>query len=176
MRGAGPVRPRWIESGADFLQHPVEDLLVVVPKRCGQALPPAPVQPGGFDLVVARPNDNAGMVAQSFHIVDRLSTNVIEKFLICRIQAARKHELLPDHDSHLIAQLIKLVSFVDAAAPDSQHVHVAVVYRLDEKSILIFGDARRKTVGRNPIATLREDWNAIDDEHEALSSFIALSS
>ena len=66
------------------------------------------------------------MITQPFHIVDRFGANVIEKLLIRGIHAASEHEILPDKDSHFVAQLIKLVSFVNAAAPHAQHIHIAV--------------------------------------------------
>src|ERR1041385_3532878 len=115
------------------------------------------------------------MVAQPLHIINRFSANVVEELLIRGIQAARKHELLPDHDSHLVTQFVKIVRLVNATTPDSQHIHVAVAHRLDEEAIFVFGDTRRKTVGWNPIAALRENGNAIDDEHKAFSRFVARS-
>src|SRR5262249_4938153 len=102
--------------------------------------------------------------------------NAVEKLLRRRVHAASKHEILPDHDSHLVAQLVKLVRFVNAASPNAQHVHVAVVHGLEQETVFIVGDARRKTVGRNPGSTLRKHGNAVDDEHETLSGLVALLS
>ncbi len=106
----------------------MEDLLVIVPQRRRQVLSPAPVHPGGFDLVVAGPQHDARMISEPLHIVDRLGANVIQKFLRRRIHAASEHEILPHEDSHFVAQLVKQVRFVNAAAPDAQHIHVAVAH------------------------------------------------
>ena len=89
---------------------------------------PAPVSPRCFDLVVAGPQHNARVITQSLHVVDCFRAYVVEKLLRGRIHAAREHVILPDEDSHLVTQLIKVVSFVNAAAPNAQHVHVGVVH------------------------------------------------
>src|SRR5207248_9335989 len=63
---------------------------------------------------------------------------------------------------------------VDAAAPDAQHVHVRIVDGLDELAITLSGDARRKTIGRNPVAAFSEDRHAVDHKLEAPPPLVRL--
>src|SRR6185436_4657953 len=127
-----------------------------------------------LDLVVAGPEHDARVIAQTLDVVDRFGANAVEKLLRRRIHAASEHEILPDKNSHLIAKLVKLVGFVDSATPDAQHIHVAVAHGFDQKPVFIFGDARWKTVGRDPVSAFRKDRNSVDYKHEALARVIAL--
>ena len=63
---------------------------------------------------------------------------------------------------------------VNAAAPNAQHVHIAVAHGFKQLAIFVSGDTRRETVGRNPVPTLAENGNAIDHKSEALARLVRL--
>src|SRR5207248_11632058 len=98
----------------------------------------------------------------------------IKKRLISRIHAAREHELLPDEQAHLVAEAIELVRLVNAAAPDTQQVHVRVARGFEKLSVSLRRDARRKTVRRNPVCSFGEDGHAVDDERKSLAVLVGL--
>src|SRR6266536_4538389 len=102
----------------------MKDLLIVVPQRCRQSLFPAPVHPGGLDFIISCLDDDAGMISQSPDIINRLLSYVIKKLLGAGIHAPGEHEIVPDEDPHLVAELVEVIAFVDASTPDTQHVHV----------------------------------------------------
>src|SRR5205085_6578856 len=118
-----------------------EQLLVVVPELRRQVLLPAPVLPGGLDLVVAAPDDDARMIPQTLDVIRGLGADVVQESLVARIHAAREHELLPDEQAKLVAEAVELVRLVDAAAPDAQHVHVRVPRGFEELAVSLRRDA-----------------------------------
>src|SRR2546423_6202298 len=130
--------------------------------------------PRGLDLVVATPDDDARMIPQTLDVIRGLRADVVKKGLIARIHAAREHELLPQKDAHLVAQLVEVVRLVDASTPHAQHVHVCVARRLDELTVSLPRHARRETVSRNPVRAFCENWNAVDYEREALARRVGL--
>src|SRR5688500_17175568 len=173
-RRAGPVRPRWIQRAANFRQHSVEKLQIIFPKLCRQLVLPSPVKPARLDFVITVPDHNARVIAQTLYVIDRFVSHVVEKRLIAWVEAATKHEILPNEDSHLVAEFVKIVTLVNASAPDPQHVHVGVARRFKQLAIFVFADAGRKTVGRNPVCALGKYRYAINHESEALAGPITL--
>jgi hypothetical protein len=116
------------DAGQDVVEHP----LVVGPDAVlrllveGELRLPAPLLPGGLVLVVARPQRQAGMVAQAADVFDRLLADVGNERLVARVHAAGEHEVLPDQQPQLVGEVVEAVVFVDAAAPHAHHVHVRV--------------------------------------------------
>jgi len=45
-------------------------------------------------------------------------TYVVEELLVARVHAAAEHKILPDEDSHFVAEFIEVVTLVNASAPD----------------------------------------------------------
>src|SRR5260221_11563781 len=94
--------------------------------------------------------------------------------MITRIHAASEHKNLPDENSHLIAKIIEVVTLVDAAAPDAQHVHIGVAHGLKQFAVFVLGDAAGKAVGRDPVAAFGKDRHAINHKGKALPGLVAL--
>ena len=46
-------------------------------------------------------------MAQAAHILDRFDADIFDKVSICGVNAAGKHEILPDQNAVAVAQVIK---------------------------------------------------------------------
>src|SRR5947209_20380509 len=108
------------------------------------------------------------MIPQTLHVIYGFLAHVFKERFISRIQAASEHEILPDENPHFAAKIIEVVTLVNAATPDSQHVHVGVAHGLKQFAIFISADAARKAVGRDPITAFGKDRHAVDNKGEAL--------
>ena len=84
--------------------------------------------PGRLDFVVADPDHNARVIAQPCDVVAGLLPDVFQKPRIARIHAATEHEVLPDENSHFVAEVIEVITLINASAPNAQHVHVGVAH------------------------------------------------
>lgn len=98
-------------------------------------------------------------------------------------QSTGKHEVLPDHDTKLVASVIQGLVFVNASAPDAKHVLVALGLDSAEphaqthhetypSSVTLCRDAGEKTVGRNPAAASTENGDSVDLKVEACTILI----
>ena len=114
------------------------------------------------------------MIPQALHVIVGFLAHVVEKRFISGIQAASEHEILPDENPHFIAKIIEVVTLVNAAAPDAQHVHVGVAHGLKQFAIFISTDAAREAVRRDPITAFGKDRHAVNHKGEALAGFVAL--
>ena len=102
-------------------------------------------------LVVAGPNRKAGMVAQSNHILFGLEFDALEDGLMGRVDAATEHEILPDEQSQFVTGLVENIVLVDAAAPNTNHGHVAGSSHLKAFAVTFRRDARQKIIVGNPV-------------------------
>src|ERR1041385_4287047 len=107
------------------------------------------------------------MIPKPTNIILRFCPDVIQKLLITGIHAASKHELLPQKNSHLIAHFVELVSFINAATPNTKHIHVCLSRRLNKPAIFFASHTRRKTIGRDPVRAFCKNRNAVNYESEA---------
>ena len=82
-------------------------------------------------LVIARPDDQAGVVAEAADLVFRFAPEVRFELLRFGIDGARHHEILPNGDAVLVAEIVKRVFFVYAAAPDADGVAVQVFEQVE---------------------------------------------
>ena len=89
-----------------------------------------------FGLVVAAPDDDAGMIAQAPHLVFGFRRDVQLEGIGARLPVVAEHEVLPDHDAEFVAELVELVGLVIAAAPVADHVHVGVRGRLENAAVV----------------------------------------
>ena len=48
------------------------------------------------------------------------------------VEMAGQHDVLPDHQPHLIAEVIEPIRLIPPAAPDADHVHMGVFGRLQQ--------------------------------------------
>lgn len=125
-------------------------------------------------LVVAAPVDHAGVVAQAFDVVDGLQTHVLQQRPFGRVDRAGVHEILPDQDALAVAKLIEEVVFVDAAAPDPEHVHVDVDRVPDRAFVGLAGDAGQEAVAGDVVGALAENGFAVEQEPQAASVGVGL--
>src|SRR2546421_8029402 len=114
------------------------------------------------------------MIPQTLHVIGGFLAHVFKKRFIARIQATAEHEILPDENSHFVAKLIEIVTLINSAAPNPQHIHVSVAHGLNQFAILILGNAARKTIGRNPVAAFGKDRHTVNDEGEAFTGVVTL--
>ena len=148
--GRGPVVVAVGVGGDDLREQMVEQVGVCLenPGFFGFGVPllPAPACPCRVDFVVAAPQRQTGVVAQAHHIVDSLLADIFQKFAVSRIHGAGKGEILPDHDTVPVAQVVKMVVFIDAAAPHANHVHVGVGGVLHHLLVILRRDAGQEHV------------------------------
>src|SRR6266850_6923849 len=130
---------------------------------------PTPVLPGSLDFVVAHPDHDARMIAQTFDVISCFVSDVIEKRLIARIHAAGEHKILTHQDPHFVAKIVEIVLLVNTTTPHAQHVHIRVAHGSEQLAILISANARGKTISRNPVAALGENGYAVDHKKETLA-------
>src|SRR6478736_1456911 len=109
------------------------------------------------------------MGSETSHVIFGFRTNAIQEFLIARIHAAGKHEVLPHEYSQFVADVVELIGLVDAATPNAQHVHVRVSSRFQQPAILLFAYSSGKAISRYPVCTFCENGDTINDERETLS-------
>ena len=161
-------------------QHAVILLLVLFPDDVGvfrvdfvDVVFPA-AEPRILILVVAAPVDHAGVVAQAFDVVNGLQTHVLQQRPFGRVDRAGVHEILPDQDALAVAKLIEEVVFVDAAAPDAEHVHVDVDRVPDRAFVGLAGDAGQEAVAGDVVGALAENGFAVEQEPQAASVGVGL--
>ncbi len=176
----GPVGNGSAVVGDDALDDVVEEDDVVLPDaftlRRGESFlevdAVAPVAPSGFDFVVAAPERDARMVAETLHLLSGFLADVFLEGEVAGNHGAAEHEVLPDHDAEFVADVVKVVGFVIAAAPVADHVHVRVLGGLEDLTMLGGSYAGRKAVEGNDVGTFAEDGNAVDDEGKALAPLV----
>ncbi len=125
-RRAGPVKPRRVACIARCphrsLVEPVviHQVPIAILPRDGE-----PVQRAEA-FVVAAPDGDAGVIAQPLDLVGDLRPHVLQKVGRGGVEGARKHEVVPDENALLVAEIIETVLLVLPAAPDADHVHVGI--------------------------------------------------
>ena len=94
---------------------------------------------------------------------------------VAGIERAGEHEILPDQQAELVAQVVEVLGLVDPAAPDAHHVHVGRDRGLQVARIIAPGEAGDKGARRDPVGALCENRPAVDDELERLAPFVRLA-
>ncbi len=86
-----------------------------------------------------------------------------------RVVHAREHEVLPDQDAQLVAQVVERVLLVGADAGHAQHVHARVADGEDGRPQVV--DRRREPddVERGPQRAPGEDRHAVDVQGQAVA-------
>ena len=120
-------------------------------------------------LVRAAPHDDARMIAQTLQSRFAFEHAFLMKFREkIRNFASAEHEVLPDHDSVFIAEIVEQSLLVTAAAPDAQIVYAGVRRERNQLTDQSVRDASGNDVGRNPVAAFCENALAVDAEAENL--------
>ena len=125
-----------------------------------------------LNLIVSTPQSKAGMVADPFDVIDEFRPDICLKFFRQIIHAAGKHEILPDDQSQLIADIPEGVRRIMTAAPDADAVEMSI-FRLKQQ---IAGPLRRHPgqdiVLRNIIRSHGENANPVHLMTEAFSPLV----
>src|SRR5215218_8095728 len=164
---AWPVGGLSVELGDDARQE------LVVVERAGYggilAVPEgAVVYP--LVLVVAAPQGQAGVAPQAPDLVAGLGLDLRDEGAgFFGVDGAGEHEVLPDEEAHRVAQVVEDVVFVDAPAPDSQHVHVGLARRPNEVLVTFVGNGAHEGVSGDPVRAAGEDRCAVKHEPEEAS-------
>ena len=112
------------------------------------------------------------MVADPFDVIDEFRPDICLKFFRQIIHAAGKHEILPDDQSQLIADIPEGIRRIMTAAPDADAVEMSI-FRLKQQ---IAGPLRRHPgqdiVLRNIIRSHGENANPVHLMTEAFSPLV----
>lgn len=154
---------------------PFPDLL---PLLRGKLILPAPLHPSLVHLIITVPERDGGVVPQSLHIIYDFVPDVVIVILAARVHRAGEHEIVPDQQSGLIAQIVEHVVLELASAPDSYHVIVAIDGILDRLIVhlWVLQGSGHEHIRRNVVASLHKHIFAIEIDHEcgAIASLILL--
>ena len=176
MRAAGPVRALGIVPADHFGQELVEEFRVVPPAHARRLDRPAVADEPLLQFVVPAPERDAGVVAQAADLVLRLGADAAEERAVeGGIGRAGEHEVLPDAQAQLVAEVVKILALVNAAAPDAEHVHVGAGGAAEERLVVAQADARGEGVGGNPVGALGEEGHSVDGEPEGFAPAVLLA-
>ena len=123
---------------------------------------------GAVTFVVARPQGDGGMVTQTAHGSFRLGAQDPVEILILGIVGASHHEVVPQHDAFPVAEIVENIRFIDAAAPDAQHIAVQIRRHFHNFHQAV-GVPEVHGVRRDMIGAEDADRLAVDDELEIRS-------
>jgi hypothetical protein len=115
------------------------------------------------------------MVAEPPHLVFSFGLDVQLEGVGAGLPVVTKHEVLPDHDPQLVADLIELVGLVVAATPVSDGVHVGFFCRLQDAAIISGRYAIREAVERNHVRALGKNRNAVDHQLKRSAPLVQLA-
>jgi len=81
-----------------------------------------------------------------------------------RVVSARKHEILPKHQSRTVTHFVESLELVVASAPDPKHVEVASHCVRDEAGVVGWVPVAlgKKVVNRDEIGSFGECRKAVD--------------
>ena len=113
--------------------------------------------------VPAAPQHHTGVVAQALDRAGDLARAGGERRIVrfFRLRLAQ-HHVLPHADPILVAQIVKRLVLIDAAAPDTQTIHIGNGRSLNKARILHAREARDIEVGRHPARALQEHRLPVD--------------
>ncbi len=113
-------------------------------------------------------------MAQAADVFNGFDLEILEKVGVGRVNAAGKHEILPDQEPVAVAEIVEHVFRVVTAAPNAEHVHVGVHGAFQQPLQHRFGDTRGQRIGWNPVGALGEQAHAVDIEGEFLAPLIGI--
>lgn len=137
------IGARGIEPAHRVAQHAAGQQIV----RRLLKIPPPAVR--GVALVVTAPERQRRMVAQLPDHGFRLVFHHPQKPFILRRDLAAEHEILPDHQSALVAAAEELLSLVDVPSPAADHVAAKFAKKLQVAAGPL-PDSRRASHRRAP--------------------------
>ena len=125
-----------------------------------------------LDLVVAAPEREGSVVMETLHLLHGLGFGGCKECLVAGIKRAGVHEILPDHQTEFVTEIVKRPMLVDATPPDADHVHVGFGCRLQRGLVVLALEPVREDVVGDPIGTLGEDRPPVDKEAETGAELI----
>ena len=134
---------------------------------------PLPINPTLFHLVVSAPQGQAGTMAQATCVLDYFFVHILQEIGLPKwIHAAGEDVFLPDKDAILVAEVIKVLGFVKASAPDPEHVLMHKHCISQDFLKFLPGDAGGEGIRWDPVRAFGEDAHAIDRKFEAFAPLI----
>ena len=120
---------------------------------------------GTIVLVVPCPKDNAGMITQLGNHRDDFCFQCFGKVITLGIHGAAHREILPYHQSILIAEIIEQMVLIDITSPTTQHIAIEVNRHINGILYQTLVSAVQG-IQRHPIGTTHKDGNLVHIETE----------
>lgn len=102
----------------------------------------------------------------------RLGAHAFQKCLVVWWRGAGKHEVLPDEETEFVAEIIKVLAFVDAPTPDAEEIHVGEGGGADVALIVAAREAGDEGVGGYPVGTLDENGATVDEKTKTFAPLV----
>ncbi len=122
---------------------------------------PCAVQSLRLHLVVAAPESQTGMVADSTHIILNLRADIALEIIVQLIGRAGKHEILPHNQPQFVADVKKPVVRVITAAPHTDAVVVRRRRILQQAAGALRRDSGKNIVFGNVVRAHGKDFYAV---------------
>ena len=123
-----------------------------------------------LDLAVAAQDGRAGPAADARDDVARLALGELaERVVGERVVEVGEHEVLPDEQAELVAQVVELGRLVGAGPRQAQHVHPGIADGLEGRAKVGGRGREPDDVGRGPERATSEDPHAVDVEVQAIA-------
>ena len=131
-----------------------------------------PFHPGRLHLIVAAQQAQGRVVPDPAQVVFRFPCNAFPECVRQLVDITGKHQVLPDHQAHLIAQVKKVVAWIDSAAPDPDRIEMAVFAVPQQTRRFLFAHAGQQAVLRNIVAAHGEEFHAVAAQREGFAALI----
>ena len=92
-----------------------------------------------------------------------------ERLVRRRVVHVGEHEVLPDENAELIAEIVEGVGLVDHRPADAQHVHAGVSQAFERDAIVVGASIEPSQIERSPAGAATEHREAVHDEAETLA-------
>ena len=93
---------------------------------------PASLMPGAQDFVVSAPQGKGRVVPKSEDVFSRFFFHVGGKLIVVGDHGTSKHEILPNQQAVSVTSIEKAIGWINASAPNANHVHVGCEAILDQ--------------------------------------------
>lgn len=133
---------------------------------------PTPSVPAFLDLVVSIPEDNTGMISEISDVILNFSGDILDILVISWVHITGEHEIVPEHDTIFITEVVEYLVFELTTSPETEHVVFGIDCSAEalEVDLLIMVGLREVALGWDPVGTLDENGESVQDQGELLSS------
>ncbi len=126
-------------------------------------------------FAVSADDGQAGPAAHLGQELGDLGLSELAKGLIGeRVVHAHVHQVLPDHDPELVAQVVERLPFVGAEAGQAEHVHPGRPDRLDRRPKVTLRRSQAHDVEGCPQCAPSEDRDSVDVDEQAVALDLVL--